>query len=142
MGDEELVVGVEVDDEDADEVPEVPAVVVVVPEPDASDDALPLLDVVVAALVPSAAAPGWSWETTMPMATVAPVAATIAPRVTTRSRALALSLSAGVLGWAGADMFAGSFVGQRPHPTMRNSTPTQNALWSCCDLLGPSYLPQ
>jgi hypothetical protein len=104
VGDEELVVGVEVDGEDADEVPEVPAVVVVVPEPDSSDDALPLLDVEAAVLVPTALAPGWSWETTMPMATVAPVAATIAPRVTTRSRALALSLSAGLLGWAGADM--------------------------------------
>jgi hypothetical protein len=105
VGDEEVVVGVEVDDEEADEVPEVPAVVVVVvPEPDVSDDALPLLDVEAAALVPTALAPGWSWDTTMPIATVAPVAATIAPRVTTRSRALALSLSAGVLGWAGADM--------------------------------------
>ena len=105
MGDEELVVGAEVDDEDVDddEVPEAPAVVVVVPEPDVSDDA-PLLEVEAAALVPTALAPGWSWETTMPMATVAPVAAMIAPRVTTRSRALALSLSAGVLGWAGADM--------------------------------------
>jgi hypothetical protein len=104
VGDEELVVGVEVVDEDADEVPEVPAVVVFVLEADVSDDALPLLDVEAAALVPAAPAPGWSWETTMPMATVAPVAATIAPRVTTRSRALALSLSAGVLGWAGVDM--------------------------------------
>ena len=106
VGDEELVVGAEVDDEDVDddEVPEAPAVVVVVPEPDVSDDALPLLEVEAAALVPTALAPGWSWETTMPMATVAPVAAMIAPRVTTRSRALALSLSAGVLGWAGADM--------------------------------------
>jgi hypothetical protein len=103
VGDEELVVGVEVDDEDADEVPEVLAVVVVL-EPDVPDDALPLLDVEAAALVPAALAPGWSWETTMPMATVAPVAATIAPRVTTRSRALALSLAAGVLGWAGSDM--------------------------------------
>ena len=138
MGDEELVVGVEVDDEEVDEVPLLPAVVVVVPEPDVSDDALPLLDVEAAALVPTALAPGWSWETTMPMATVAPVAATIAPRVAARSRALALSLSAGVLGWAGADMGAGSFVGKHPHPTMRNSAFTQSALWSCCDLLAPS----
>jgi hypothetical protein len=103
-GDEELVVGVEVDAEDLDEVAEVPSVVVVVPEPEVSDDMLPLLDVEAAALVPTALAPGWSWETTMPMATVTPVAATIAPRVTARSRALALSLSAGVLGRAGADM--------------------------------------
>jgi hypothetical protein len=104
VGDEELVVGVEVDDEEADEVPLLPAVVVVVPEPDASDDALPLLDVEAPALAPAALAPGRSWETTMPMATVAPVAATIAPRVRTRSRALALSRSAGVLGWAGGGM--------------------------------------
>jgi phosphotriesterase-related protein len=127
VGDDELVVGAEVDDEE-------PAVVVVELEPDVSDDALPLLEVEPAALVPTALAPGWSWETTMPMATVAPVAATITPRVTPRSRALALSLSAGVRGWAGADMWAGSFVGKRSHPTMRISTPTQRALWSCCDL--------
>ena len=104
VGDEELVVGAEVDDEDADEGPELPVVVVVVPELDVSDDALRLFDVAVAAFDPAALAPGWSWATTMPRATVAPVAATIAPRVTTRSRALALSLSAGVLGWSGADM--------------------------------------
>jgi phosphotriesterase-related protein len=127
VGDDELLVGAEVDDEE-------PAVVVVVLEPDVSDDALPLLEVEPAVLVPTALAPGWSWETTMPMATVAPVAATITPRVTPRSRALALSLWAGVLGWAGADMGAGSFVGRRTHPTMRISTPTQRALWSCCDL--------
>jgi hypothetical protein len=109
VGDDELVVGAEVDDEDGDEVPESPVVVVL--EPDVSDDALPLLVVEAAGLVAAALVPGWSWETTMPMATVAPVAATITPRVTTRSRALALSLSAGVLGWAGADMGAGSLVG-------------------------------
>jgi len=104
VADEELVVGVEVDDEEVDEVPVLPAVVVVVLEPDESDDAARLLDVARAALVATPPAPGWSWETTIPRATVAPVAATIAPRVTARSRALALSLSAGVLGWAGADM--------------------------------------
>ena len=79
-----------------------PAVVVVVLEPDVSDDALPLLDVEAAALVPTALAPGWSWETTMPMATVAPVAATITPRVTTRSRdygSVPLGGCAG-LGWS------------------------------------------
>ena len=32
-------------------------------------------------------------------------------------------------------MGAGPFVGERTHPTMRNSTSTQSALWSCCDLL-------
>jgi len=105
VGDDELVVGAEVDDEE-------PAVVVVELEPDVSDDALPLLEVDPAALVPTALAPGWSRETTMPRATVAPVAAMITPRVTPRSRALALSLSAGVLGWAGVDMWAGSFVGK------------------------------
>lgn len=47
---------------------------------------------------------GRSWATTIPMATVAPVAATTAPRVRVRSRDVALSLSAGELGWRGADM--------------------------------------
>jgi hypothetical protein len=52
----------------------------------------------------TALASGRSWATTTPMATVAPVAATIAPRVSVRSRDCALSLSAGVLGWADSGM--------------------------------------
>jgi hypothetical protein len=59
---------------------------------------------VVAADFDVALASGRSWATTTPMATVAPVAATIAPRVSVRSRDCALSLSAGVLGWADSGM--------------------------------------
>ena len=102
MGDWELDVGVEAEDE----VPEFPvfSVFPVVPELELSevlpDEELPLLDVdevdpdpaVVGAL-----APGRSWATTTPRATVAPAAATTAPRVRVRRRAFALSLSAGVL---------------------------------------------
>jgi hypothetical protein len=46
-----------------------------------------------------ALAPGRSWATTAPMITVVPVLARIAPRVSVRSRARALSLSVGVVGW-------------------------------------------
>ena len=42
--------------------------------------------------------PRCSWETTIPMNTVAPVAAKIAPRVTLRSRDRAFSLLSGVFG--------------------------------------------
>ena len=60
------------------------------------------LDEEVEAAVPRPApAPGWSWATTIPRATVAPPAATIAPRVRKRTRDLALSLSAGLFGWLG-----------------------------------------
>ena len=52
----------------------------------------------------TALASGRSWATTTPMATVAPAAATIAPRVSVRSRDCTLSLSAGVLGWAESGM--------------------------------------
>ena len=95
----------------------------VVPESEVvPDDALPLLDVEVdpggvesdVAVVPVERAPGRSWATTIPMATVAPVAATTAPRVRVRSRDLARSLSAGVLGWPGTDMGLESFVGDPP----------------------------
>jgi hypothetical protein len=112
VDDEELVVGADDEDDEPDDVPVVPSVVVV-SEPDAPGD----LSVVAlapdeeevepdVALAPAAPAPGWSWETTIPMTTVAPVAATIAPLVTARSRALPLSLSVCPLGWAGAGMWS------------------------------------
>lgn len=120
MGDEELAVGAEEDDE----VPLFP----VVPESDFVSD--PLLDVdadpddeEVAwdVAVPAAApAPGRSWATTIPMATVAPVVAATTPRVRVRSRDLALSLCAGVLGWPGADMWLESSVGDAPIATCSN----------------------
>jgi hypothetical protein len=120
---EELAVG----DEEEDEVPVFP----VVPESAVvPDETLPLFDVEAdpddeelapdVAVVPAARAPGRSCATTIPMATVAPVAARTAPRVTVRSRDLALSLSAGVLGWPGADMWLKSFVGNAPIPTCSN----------------------
>jgi hypothetical protein len=116
LGDDDVEVGPEDDadddeeDEEDEDVPVLP-VVPVVPaseEPDrAPDDEDPPVVVAVdgpvdAADVPDArvaVAPGWSCATTMPMATVAPVAATITERVRTRRRAWALSLSAGVRGW-------------------------------------------
>ncbi|HEX4127191.1 MAG TPA: hypothetical protein VHX67_06390 [Acidimicrobiales bacterium] len=113
-----MEVGVE---DEAEEVPVFP-VVPVVPaseEPDAApDDEAPLAVAVVdravddddgdddAPDVRTTPAPGWSWATTIPMATVAPVAATITERVRTRSRARALSLSAGVLGRVGVGMWS------------------------------------
>ena len=53
---------------------------------------------VVPALLPVLLDPAWSWDTTTPMATVAPVAARTAPRVRLRSRARAVSLLWGVGG--------------------------------------------
>jgi hypothetical protein len=81
------------------------------------EDEEPTPDVGVVRAVP---APGRSWATTTPMATVAPVAATMAPRVSARSRDLALSLSAGVLGWPVTDMWRSSSVGDAPIPTCSN----------------------
>ena len=52
----------------------------------------------VPALVPVLLDPAWPWDTATPMATVAPVAASTAPRVRLRSRARALSLLWGVGG--------------------------------------------
>ena len=103
MGDAELTVGVDVvpavledevpaADEDATDEPPLTTVgVAVEPEPDASPRAVPVL-------VPVLLDPAWSWDTTTPMATVAPVAARTAPRVRLRSRARALSLLWGVGG--------------------------------------------
>jgi hypothetical protein len=110
-------------------------VVPVVPELEVAEevpeDELPLLDVDDETL-----APGRSWATTIPRAAVAPAAATIAPRVRVRRRDFALSLSAGVLGWTGADMWLLAFLGRgRPYPNMLESTPTQDPLCSCCDIL-------
>jgi hypothetical protein len=91
------------------------------------------------AVVGVAPAPGRSWATTTPMATVAPAAAAaIAPRVSARNRDVALSLPAGVLGSPAADIWWASSVGDRPHPNMLKSTPTQGPLWSCRDSLPDS----
>ena len=78
------------------------------------------------------AAPGWSRETTMPMATVAPVAAMTAPRVSQRSRDVAFSRSRDpcarvtrrTLNW-------GAFLCGRPNPTIVNSQLPQHSLWAC-----------
>ena len=81
-----------------DELPEVaddPPLVVAAPEPD---------DVPLVALLPEVADPGWSRDTTTPMTTVAPAAATTTPRVRLRSRDRAFSLFSGVLGWSMDDM--------------------------------------
>jgi hypothetical protein len=67
-----------------------------------------------------AAPPGRSWATTTPMAAVAPVAATIAPRVSAPSRDFALSLSAGVLGRTTTDMWWGFLGRDAPIPTCSN----------------------
>jgi hypothetical protein len=115
VADEELLAGAVVDvaaDEDA--VPELPVVPVA---ESAESDLLPFeeLWVFVAAVdfdeeevesveERTVLAPGRSWATTTPMAIVAPAAATIAPRVSVRSRDWALSRSAGVLGWGDSDM--------------------------------------
>jgi hypothetical protein len=69
---------------------------------------------------PAAWAPGRSWATTIPMTTVAPVAATTAPCVKVRSRDCALALAAGELCWSGADMWRESSVGDAPIPTWSN----------------------
>ena len=130
MGDEELAVGAVEFAEDpvfpvVPVVPELP----VVPSSDVlSDEELPLPDVDVdpvddevepdvAPTVRRALAPGWSFATTIPMATVAPVAATITPRVRKRTLDLALSRSAGVLGWA-VDIWREPFGWRRPHPNI------------------------
>ena len=74
-----------VDVEDPDEEDERPDVVVVTDE-EPVDPLVRSGELVVAE-------PGWSRETTMPMATVAPVAAMTAPRVSQRSRDVAFSRS-------------------------------------------------
>src|SRR5208282_4669525 len=113
-----------------DELPEVaddPPLVVAAPEPD---------DVPFVALLPELADPGWSRDTTTPMTTVAPAAATTTPRVRLRSRERAFSLFSGVLGWSMDDMRSEYLCwGGRPHPTIGESTPSQCPLWVCCDIL-------
>jgi len=69
-----------------EEEPPPATLVPVEPAPDEPERALP------------EAFPAWSWDTAIPMATVAPVAARTAPRVRVRSRARALSLLSGVCG--------------------------------------------
>jgi hypothetical protein len=93
VGVDELLVGVDEEPkEDEDELDEElpPATVVVVapdPEPEGT-----------VAVVPVLLDPAWPWDTTTPMATVAPVAARTAPRVRLRRRARAESLLWGVGG--------------------------------------------
>jgi hypothetical protein len=106
VADEELLVGAvvvvvvdvvdETDDEDA--VPVSPV------DPVVSESAEPDVELVEVRAAPP---PGRSWATTAPMTTVAPVAATIAPRVRVRSRDWALSRSVGVLGWGDSAMVGG-----------------------------------
>jgi hypothetical protein len=130
VGEEELRVGAW--DEDGDEVPVLPVVPVLSepevsaelpdnePPPDAEldpDDEDVDVDV---AVPPDALAPGRSWATAIPMATVAPVAATTAPRVRVRRRLLARSLSAGVFGWPWTDIRWRSLVGGSPTPPRSN----------------------
>jgi hypothetical protein len=114
VADEELLVGAvvvvvvdvvdEMDDEDAVPVspvdPVVPADelwVFVVPADDGEEEVESVED-------RTAPPPGRSCATTTPMTTVAPVAATIAPRVSMRNRDWALSRSVAGLGWAESDM--------------------------------------
>jgi hypothetical protein len=93
VADEELLVGAVV-------------VVVVDADDDAGDDVVVGVDEEGVESVEDRTAPppGPSWATTTPMTTVAPVAATIAPRVSTRSRDWALSRSVAGLGRADSDM--------------------------------------
>jgi hypothetical protein len=96
VGLEEVAVGAEA------EVPVFPVVPVVPESPEAevpADEELPpdVEDEVVVVVAPVALVPGCSCATTIPMATVAPAAVTMAPRVRKRSRDLARSLAAGVL---------------------------------------------
>ena len=114
-----MVVGVE-DDDDDDEVDvrvardsEEPDVVPDVELP-VDPDTDPFDEVVESPVARFAVPPGRSWATRIPMATVAPVAVTIAPRVRNRSRAFALSLSRGVLGWTGPDMRKSSLLEGKP----------------------------
>ena len=84
-------------------------------------------------------APGRSCATTIPMATVAPVAAMTAPRVRTAAGLWPCLVSAGVLGLLGGDMrllFLGWWAPRRPLSHHAVSTLTQDPLWSSCDI-GP-----
>ncbi len=89
VGGLELVIGLE----DAPVLPVVPESELLVLLLDVEDEDPPSD----AAVVRAEPAPGRSWATTTPMATVAPAEAAIAHRVSARSRDFALSLSAGVL---------------------------------------------
>ncbi len=89
--------------------------VVGVVDPDVEDVDPDEVGVAVLAALP----PGRSCATTIPIATVAPVAAITAPRVSIRRRNLALSLSVGVFAWLGGDMrlpFLGLGMPRRPLP--------------------------
>ena len=79
VGDDALTVGVDdepavAEDEATDEPPLTTAGVVVELEPDVIVAAVPVL-------LPVLLDPEWPWDTAIPMATVAPVAAITAPRV-------------------------------------------------------------
>ena len=107
-----LPVSPEFPDEEWPEVADDPPVVAA-PEP---DDAVEV-PVTLAVLLE----PGWSRDTTTPMTTVAPVAAKTAPRVSERSRDLALSLLSGVRGWSIWDMWSGYLCsGDAPIPPSPN----------------------
>jgi hypothetical protein len=74
--------------------------------------------------------PGCSFATTMPMATVAPVAARTAPQVSERNRDVVLSRSRGVFGKWLADMWMGNLSWERPYPIIIDSTRSQGPLWT------------
>jgi hypothetical protein len=95
VGVDELLVGVDEelpeDEDELDDEEELPPATVVLVAPDPEPDGT-------VAAVPVLLDPAWPWDTTTPMATVAPVAAMTAPRVRLRSRARAVSLLWGVGG--------------------------------------------
>jgi hypothetical protein len=91
-------------------LPELP-VVPVVPELPLDEDEDPPVVVPVPAVDPDPVvplctlpAPGCSWATRIPIATVAPVTARTTPRVSCRRRAWAMSRLPGVLVWMRRDM--------------------------------------
>jgi hypothetical protein len=115
---------------------EVPLDAEVPPEPDdeVEPDEVPVdPDVFGCAVLP---APGWTWETTIPITAVAPVAASMAPRVRWRSRDRAFSLFSG--GYD-VDMWSENLCsGGRLHPNILESTLSQGRLCASCDILPPT----
>jgi hypothetical protein len=114
---EEEEEGEEVEELSTEPVPDVPPLPVTA-EP-------PLL----VAVVP---VPGCSCARTIPMATVAPAAATTAPRVRPRRRAFAFSGLRGGSDWSGADISTRVPLLDRdaPNPTMPVCSRSQSRLWA------------
>ena len=82
-------------------------------------------------------APGWSWATTIPMADGGPGGGEDrAPGQAAQPGPWLFSLFAGVFGCALELTCGWSSSGWgRPHPTMLESTLSQDPLWACCDIL-------